>query len=75
MNIEYKKFLIFKFVVGAQVLTFKRPFPFEWNNIKGSNVYDRICEFLLSLWCKSEYSMQEKEQEAKLKVFRTKVQE
>ena len=52
-NLEFKKFLVFKLVANDTALTFKRPIPFEWRNLKGEDVYSRICEFLLRLWCKS----------------------
>ncbi len=35
-------------------LTFKRPFPMKCKNLKGSALYDRMYEFLLNIYTKSD---------------------
>lgn len=49
-NLDQKNFLVFKFITkSGKTLAFKRPFPMLRKNLKGADLYNRICDFTMNL--------------------------
>lgn len=75
-NIEKKKFLTFKFInryfKRDKTQTFKRPFLFQCKELKGSQLYDRVCDFFIYKTY-SSLKREGKDYENKFGVFRQKI--